>query len=394
MSENTEKKPAAKATTKAAATTKKATTAKAEAKPADNPAEAPQPEVLAKGDTDVSKPDSQQPDQSAAASVPQPDDEAASPGTEVGDSGHQAVESGDASVQGVDASVDNTPYQNAPNIAAVKYAIGTVLPEDLAKKLKDRLSDKDEAALNEALATGSPLPEQLTKRIKQALNATDEAALESVLASAVESVTPSVQGLSEEQLHNEAAAEAAKSEIPEEAAADIDMQEARELSEEEKVHALREDIDEVMQVVDALETPVGPYQGSVRAVAVSAPLNECVTQLRMGKQWLGKVCEARGYASPHRNDYKEKSDIAPTADVKQHPGKGWKAGKDMPFERLEYVSQLTFLRAVIGDLIDTAEHLEAGKSRHESIALTQVYVHLSNARMAIGWEFARVRETK
>lgn len=122
----------------------------------------------------------------------------------------------------------------------------------------------------------------------------------------------------------------------------------------------------------------------------STEINNAEKSIFMSKAWLGKVLQYCGTPSPYPKDGERHSvkDIEPTADrmdinvFKQS------------FEGLNHVELVDKLRVTIDNITKSIETLNvADKGREAAISRTNAWTYCVEAKLHLGFELERIRET-
>lgn len=140
----------------------------------------------------------------------------------------------------------------------------------------------------------------------------------------------------------------------------------------EQVDKLRVSIDAVLQAVT--DTRLDNGRPALTLVAVESGLI-------MGKAWLGKLKGELGAGSPYSEGKKTVADIEPTAETAESPA------------RVEgtYIEQLSGYRDAIQAIIDEVQAMDVRVSRDAAASRTNAWTKLCEAKMAVGFEFSRLR---
>jgi hypothetical protein len=166
---------------------------------------------------------------------------------------------------------------------------------------------------------------------------------------------------------------------------------------QEQIKKLRVQIDGYYQLTKELKPIDRKPEPLTIEMVNSKEVNDAAYSLLYSKAWLGKVLEALGTENPYGNGYKTKEDIVPTQDVSNGQGL-FKDNFELLWwkNELNHIEKVDWLRCSIEDTIKNLlliESLFTGhKTREFSIARTNCYNHLCEAKFALGFELARVRE--
>ena len=137
----------------------------------------------------------------------------------------------------------------------------------------------------------------------------------------------------------------------------------------------------------------------------SIPMRNTEHALKMAKAWAGKALGTIGEASPYQNDGKRKTiaDIEPTdaqvTGMPQDIKNELDARQQLPYSswiERTHIERVDYLREEIQRITTNVESRfngSAPSSRYEAIARTQIYIHLTEARMHLGFELERIRQT-
>lgn len=159
----------------------------------------------------------------------------------------------------------------------------------------------------------------------------------------------------------------------------------------EHLDELRLSIDSISQMVINLRPP------ECEEGKTSFELYEVNKSLLLAKAWAGKLQGELGGTSPYKNDGNRQSvaDIEPTyAHV---DSKDW--AEKNSWKELNHVQQVDQLRQTIqiyveqvGEWWKVLSKEQGYPSREASICRTQIWVHLVEARLHLGFELGRLRD--
>ena len=158
----------------------------------------------------------------------------------------------------------------------------------------------------------------------------------------------------------------------------------------EQLKQLRLDLDGLAQLVTRHRTK------SIQENNICLPLFEVAKSLYLAKAWAGKLLGELGGTSPYQNDGKRKdvADIEPT-DAKQV------LTFPQPWKPLTHIEKLDWLRQAIQEKTDTVQQIDGDRTsrlvlntREQSICRTQIWTHLVEARLHLGFELERLRESE
>lgn len=152
----------------------------------------------------------------------------------------------------------------------------------------------------------------------------------------------------------------------------------------EELNTLRVDIDAISQLTKDL-TPDGFEEDET-----SNELYATHTSLLLGKAWIGKLLGTMGGTSPYLNDghRKEVKDIEPTDARATMLGEFKLEGTHT--EKVDTLRQ--YVQTAINKLEALDKDFKFNLDRNGAICRTQVWVHLTEARLHLGFELGRVRE--
>lgn len=133
----------------------------------------------------------------------------------------------------------------------------------------------------------------------------------------------------------------------------------------------------------------------------SKEIDKSVDSLILAKAWLGKLLGELGVESPYPKDgtRKDINDIEPTADKQsflRYKGDDFKTTIE-EFESKNHIEKVDWLRQEIKKIIEEVSkwytHTKP-PSREFSIARTNAYNYLCEARFWLGFELGRIKENK
>ncbi len=127
----------------------------------------------------------------------------------------------------------------------------------------------------------------------------------------------------------------------------------------------------------------------------SREIENAKTSLFLGKAWLGKILQELDVPTPYKKDGNRKTieDIEPTADIKASESNPTKDGR--VYEQRNHIEKVDWLRQEIKavvDIIQAPDFASSFSTRELSIARTNAYNHLSEARFHLGFELERIKE--
>lgn len=131
-----------------------------------------------------------------------------------------------------------------------------------------------------------------------------------------------------------------------------------------------------------------PHAGSItrKGRGISTHIERSIEDVMFAKAWIGKVLEARGASNPYGKGYQDVHDIVETADTAE------RSDSERTKKRPSYVGQVSDMRDRLGSALQILDKLEGSPStRKEAIAWTQAYVKLTEAKLHLGFEFARIK---
>lgn len=171
---------------------------------------------------------------------------------------------------------------------------------------------------------------------------------------------------------------------------------------QEKVKQLRVSIDGIAQLTNKLKgierepnhNPI--YSGNCSSIQTE----NAYQSLIFAKAWLGKVMGELGVESPYKAGYKTKEDIEPTADVNKHNSVDDGDWINLPtawYRDANHIEKVDGLRSCIDNLVKEVKELDANVERNLitrefSIARTNAYNYLCEARFHLGFELQRIKE--
>lgn len=160
----------------------------------------------------------------------------------------------------------------------------------------------------------------------------------------------------------------------------------------EQIKELRINIDGLAQLTKEL-CPV--KVAIISGYKNSREIDKVVDSLYLAKAWLGKVLGELGVESPYPKDGTRKTikDIEPTADVvKKIEFPYTVIGVEKPKE-LCHIEKVDWLREEINRISIKVEDIDTkGQCREFSIARTNAYNYLCEARFHLGFELQRIKE--
>ena len=188
-----------------------------------------------------------------------------------------------------------------------------------------------------------------------------------------------------------------------------------------KIKKLRVEIDGLYQLTKELKplsTRVHNYgDHTFKVVDMSSnskEIEEAAKSLLLAKAWLGKLLQDLGDSTPYTPGKKTVADIEPTAEpatlvpgMRQPFNKGnskrpalpidtWELnGRSMAdYDRMNHIEKVDYIREEIQTIIRQyyIPNIE-GTTYYGEIAIHCYYQHLYEARMWLGFEFARIRES-
>lgn len=148
----------------------------------------------------------------------------------------------------------------------------------------------------------------------------------------------------------------------------------------EELKDLRLEIDGLFQLTDSL-VKTSKINDNIHLEKVK----ECCDKLLYAKAWTGKLMGFLGGISPYQNEgqRKEVKDIEPTDAVAEEH-----------FWTIEnHIEKVDWLRQAIEETNNKVVSfvVPQGSSREANISRTQVFVYLTEARLALGFELERLR---
>jgi len=181
----------------------------------------------------------------------------------------------------------------------------------------------------------------------------------------------------------------------------------------EEIKKTRVQIDGLYQLTKSLKPlPVRIHDYSDNTFTVvdsegnSKEIEESAKSLLLAKAWLGKALGELGSESPYSDGKKTVEDIEPAADTQDvfyitvDDGKAgyWivQNGKELS----NHIEKVDWLRSEIQKVIAIVLELNGGKlnkpsfSEHEEKVQWASYQHLCEAKMWLGFEFARIKTNR
>ena len=157
----------------------------------------------------------------------------------------------------------------------------------------------------------------------------------------------------------------------------------------QQIKELRVRIDGLHQLTKELK-PIadwidGAYIEPFEQYSNSNEIEESVKSLILAKAWLGKLLGELGSENPYSSGKKEVKDIEPTADTSD---RDVKAIYDGSWSNESHIERVDWLRSEIQKVIDEVVIIEP----NTSIARLNAYNHLCEAKMWLGFEFARIKQ--
>lgn len=166
----------------------------------------------------------------------------------------------------------------------------------------------------------------------------------------------------------------------------------------EKLKQLRIDIDATSQLVKTT--------GTMESSIMWRHVFSCIESLSMAKAYVGKLLGEIGEPTPYKNDGNRRyiKDIEPTdavANKENKPDNIFESNGDYisEFSKNTYTGQIDSLRELIQNYliipvikIDDEEDYSCALGREGAIYRTQVFIHLTDARLHLGFELGRIRD--
>ena len=129
-------------------------------------------------------------------------------------------------------------------------------------------------------------------------------------------------------------------------------------------------------------------------------IEDAAKSLLLAKAWLGKLLGELGSENPYSSGKKEVKDIEPTADT--HWQKDWDNLYDVDgckVVNLSHIQKVDWLRSEIQSVIDEVQlitddvtHRVDRSNYRRALCVQNTYKHLCEAKMWLGFEFARIKE--
>lgn len=145
-----------------------------------------------------------------------------------------------------------------------------------------------------------------------------------------------------------------------------------------------------------------------RELTQSNEIQKCYDSLILAKAWLGKMLGELGEATPYANDgnRKEVKDIEPAADTYEVKLATTQVGEiSVSYPEysallgMNHIEKVDWLRTEIEKVINEVKQIGNAPNppmlnREISIARTNAYNHLCEARFWLGFELQRIKENK
>lgn len=159
----------------------------------------------------------------------------------------------------------------------------------------------------------------------------------------------------------------------------------------EELKDLRLEIDGLFQLTDSL-VKTSKVNDNIHLEKVK----ECCDKLLYAKAWTVKLMGFLGGTSPYQNEGKRKEvkDIEPTDAIAGVDNTFGENGEDSyKFDQLGYIEKVDWLRQTIEQTNNKVVNfvVPQGSSREANISRTQIFVYLTEARLALGFELERLR---
>jgi hypothetical protein len=157
----------------------------------------------------------------------------------------------------------------------------------------------------------------------------------------------------------------------------------------DQLKQLRLDIDGLTQLTEGLFNPPGFF--------ISDETLSCRKSLYLAKAWAGKLLGELGDPTPYKNDGERKdvADIEPT-DAQTSKTEAWAHAQ--LWEYKNHIEKVDWLHQAIQEKIDVVKFIDSNKfptpldTREKAISRTQIWTHLIEARLHLGFELERIRE--
>ena len=143
----------------------------------------------------------------------------------------------------------------------------------------------------------------------------------------------------------------------------------------EQLDSLRLEIDTISQLVSSLTTK-------------STQLIDATKSLLLAKAWIGKLLGELGGTSPYKNDG-ARTDVA---SIEPTDARATIGMTELSSDGDNHIMKVDRLRQLISKPVDEVVAINPLASREASIARTQVWIHLTEARLHLGFELGRIRE--
>lgn len=135
----------------------------------------------------------------------------------------------------------------------------------------------------------------------------------------------------------------------------------------------------------------------IKEAIYNSNMHNLLHSLNMAKAYVGKLLGEIGEPTPYQNDGKRETvaDVEPTDAVAKADDILEANSVDMvEFAEKTYVGKIDWLREYVqNQLIPILGHIDIG-TREGAIYRTQAFVHLTDARLHLGFELGRLRDAK
>jgi uncharacterized coiled-coil DUF342 family protein len=136
-----------------------------------------------------------------------------------------------------------------------------------------------------------------------------------------------------------------------------------------------------------------------RISQTSKEIEDATHSLIYAKAWLGKMLGELGEENPYKSGYKTVADIEPTADKCEVLCTTGLEGiaTNQTWKEKNHIEKVDWLRTEIEKVVNEVKQIGNAPNppmlnRELSIARTNAYNHLCEARFALGFELERIKE--
>lgn len=148
----------------------------------------------------------------------------------------------------------------------------------------------------------------------------------------------------------------------------------------------------MIQEIKDFRVELDRFLTSVQYLKPSREVSLCYTYLQRSFAWLGETLKELGSANPYPNSMDPETDIIDPVQIETN------RSPDPEVHTLEYLTELTsqtkkvkFFRACIDHVIKDIRGFRklVGTAEYDK-CLEQSYISLTDAKIALGWELARI----